>query len=52
MSHLISVELEDTVVKSLVRQLEKMPLPPLDEDEEAQYKLYVALEEALQNDDA
>lgn len=52
MSHLISIELDSDVAKNILKQLENMAMPPLDEQDLAQYKLYEAIEEALANDDA
>jgi len=49
---LISVELEIETARNILTQLEHRPMPPGDEEEEAQNELYIALIEALKVDDS
>lgn len=52
MGHFISIELDVDAAKSIRKQLEHMPMPPIDEDDHAQYLLRIAIDEALATDDA
>lgn len=51
MNHLISIELDSEVAKRIAKQLANMAMPPLDQDDVDRHLLYIAINNALEEDD-
>lgn len=52
MNWLITVEIERGVALRLLEMLDKMPMPPVDQEDMDAYTLRLAIREALEQDDA